>query len=141
MEKAGLSGCGFLKAACPQWDQEAEVGGGGAAVPRELIIFINSPIYQPGSEPSLTASCSVRVKHGHQRHHTSWVCVCVCVRAVPPQALLAVEMELVLWTGMNAGCRSNRSLFRLGTLGGRGGRDGTDEGLPAQMRGGRGGER
>lgn len=56
------------------------------------------------------------------------VCVCVCVCAVPPQALLALEMEGVLCTaGMNAGCRSNRSLFRLGTLGEGRQTHGTDE--------------
>lgn len=62
--------------------------------------------------------------------------VCVSVRAcerasaVPPQALLAVEIEgLLCMAGMNAGCRSNRSLFRLGTLGEGTQRDGRDEGL------------
>lgn len=43
---------------------------------------------------------------------------CRCACSVPPQALLAVEIEGVLCTaGMKAGWRSNRSLFRLGTLG------------------------
>lgn len=42
---------------------------------------------------------------------------CRCVGTVPPQALLAEEIEGVLCTaGMKAGWRSNRSLFRLGTL-------------------------
>lgn len=54
---------------------------------------------------------------------------CVCfpvlissahVHVLPPQALAAVQMEGVLWTaGMKAGCRSNRSLLRLGMLEGR----------------------
>lgn len=58
------------------------------------------------------------------------VLACVCVCAVPPQALLAVEIEGVLCTaGMNAGCRSNRSLLRLGTLGEGRQRDRTGEGL------------
>ena len=44
-------------------------------------------------------------------------CECRCGGGVPPQALLAVEIEGVLCTaGMKAGWRSNRSLFRLGTL-------------------------
>lgn len=42
---------------------------------------------------------------------------CMYAGNVPPQALLALEMEGVLCTaGMKAGWRSNRSLFRLGTL-------------------------
>lgn len=37
--------------------------------------------------------------------------------ALPPQALLAVDMDGVLCAaGMNAGWRSNRSLVRFGTL-------------------------
>lgn len=43
--------------------------------------------------------------------------LCPNVCDLPPQALVAVEIEGVLWTaGRKAGCRSNRSLLRLGML-------------------------
>ena len=69
-------------------------------------------------------------------------CVLACL---PPQALLAVEMEGVPDTaGMNTGCRSNRSLFRLGTLGKKKGggeaeRGAKDEGVQSLGRRRRGG--